>query len=176
MINGLLLRGVILAAVLGILTAGYFGWRAEQRSIGAAAQKAIDQQEMDKLKAEAMLKLEAALKAKAEAEKKLRDAATAQGIKDAKNQNTVAGLTSRLAALTAAGAGRLRDPNQTSGCGGGGSGAPGTATAGSGAGAGDAPQAGGLLSPQLTGLLQRLTAEADAINLAYISCKTYATQ
>lgn len=176
MISGLFLRGVILAAVLGILTAGYFGWRGHQREIGAQAQRVIDQQEVDRIKAEAMLKLEVALKAKAEAEKKLRDAATAQGVKDAKNQNTVAGLTSRLADLTAAGAGRLRDPNQTSGCGGGGSGAPGTATAGSGAGASDAPQTGGLLSPQLTGLLQRLTAEADAINLAYISCRGYATQ
>ena len=102
MISGLMLRGIILAAVLGILTAGYFGWRGHQRSIGAAAQKAIDQQEVDKIKADAMLKLEAALKGKAEAEKKLRDAATAQEVKDAKNQNTVAGLTARLAALAAA--------------------------------------------------------------------------
>lgn len=176
MISGLLLRGLVLAAVLGMLTAGYFGWREHQRAIGAQAQRIIDQQEMDKLKTEAMLKLETALKAKAEAEKKLRDAATAQGVKDAKNQNTVAELTARLGALSAAGAGRLRDPNQASGCGGGGSGSPGTATAGSGIGASDAPQAGGLLSPQLTGLLQRLTAEADAINLAYISCREYATQ
>jgi len=175
-IGSLMLRGVILTAVLGILTAGYFGWRGHQREIGAHAQRIIDQQEVDKIKAEAMLKLEAALKGKAEAEKKLRDAATAQGVKDAKNQNTVAGLTARLAALAAANTGQLRDPIQTSGCGSSSGGAPSTATASAGAGTDDASQAGGLLSPQLTGLLQRLTAEADAINLAYISCRGYATQ
>lgn len=171
MISGLVIRGLVIAAVLGILTAGYFGWRGEQRAIGAKQQYAIDQLAADALKREAVAKLDAALKAKAEVEKKLRDAATAQGIKDAKNQTTVADLAGRLAALAAAGTGRLRDPNQASGCGDGGSSPPRTATAGAGAGAGDATQTGGLLSKPASELLLRLTAEADAVNLAYISCR-----
>lgn len=74
----------------------------------------------------------------------------------------------RLAA--AAAGGRLRDPNAAR-CGGGGGGpaAPGAAAAV--AGEGDRSEAGGLLSKELTGLLQRLTREADTLNDAYAVCR-----
>lgn len=73
-----------------------------------------------------------------------------------------------IADLRARNDGRLRDPNAT-GCTG-----PGPAVAtgpGSGAGPADATQGGGLLSAQLSGLLEKLTREADEVNDAYASCR-----
>lgn len=88
---------------------------------------------------------------------------------DASNKTLVSSLGDRL--RSAAGpAGRLRDPNAT-GCGRRGDSAEGaTATAASNS-AGNPAETGGLLSPQLTGLLTERLTEADAINVAYISCK-----
>lgn len=162
-----LVLGLIVAAVVAACHHRDLGLIAQ----GEARQRAVDQAEVDKLKRDAVVKLEAALKEKGDVERKLQELADVQAIKDAKHVRTVADLTGRLAALVSSGAGRLRDPNQASGCGsGGGSPAP-SATASTSPGADNGAQTGGLLSAQLTGLLQRLTEEADTVNNAYISCR-----
>lgn len=165
--NMLLLRGIVLAAVLGILTAGYFGWRVEQRGIGAAAQKIADQRDVDAIKAQAAQKLQTASKEREIVEEALRVAVRNREDADAANQKTVVALGRKLAAM-----GVLRDPYaQASGCGGGG-GSPATAVAsGAGNSARDGAEATGLLSEQLTAFLQQQADEADIVNLAYISCR-----
>lgn len=88
---------------------------------------------------------------------------------DESNQTLIGGLRDRL--RTAAGpSGRLRDPNAT-GCGRRSDGAEGAATAAPDDRAADPAETGGVFSAGATELLQRLTSEADTINLAYISCR-----
>jgi hypothetical protein len=91
--------------------------------------------------------------------------------KDADNAKLIADQAARLRALLAAApGGQLRDPN-AAGCGRGGAGPEGHASAATGDRPADATQAGGLLSAQLSGLLIRLTGEADGINAAYESAR-----
>ena len=170
--NLMLLRGIVIAVLLSALTAGYFSWRGHQREIGAIAQRLVDQAETDKIKRDAVLKLEEVLRGKAAAEKQLAEFKDKQEVQDAKNVATVTDLGRRIAALTRASAGRLRDPNaQASGRGGGSRDpTPATATAASPR-PDDATETTGLLSPELTEFLQRTFEEADAINAAYISCR-----
>lgn len=92
-----------------------------------------------------------------------------QELQDATHQKTIADLSSRLHTL-ADNAGRLRDPH-AAGCGPSGSSTPSAATPAPGDSAANPANAGGLLSADLSGLLQRLTAEADTINIAYASCR-----
>lgn len=94
-----------------------------------------------------------------------------QELKDANHRKTVSDLTSSL--RRAAGFGlRLRDPNATpAGCWPSGSGTQGPTSAAAGGRPADGAEAGGLLSAELTGLLQRLQREADDINVAYASCR-----
>ena len=103
-------------------------------------------------------------------ERSMRAALNNQELKDATNQKTVSDLSDRL--RRAAGpALRLRDPNSVAGCGPSGGGTPGATVAAPGDRPADAPQAGGLLSVQLSDLLTRLLREADDINDAYASCR-----
>lgn len=156
------------AIVLGLLLALMFGVRAiDQRGYQRASAEATAALQKQKREAERVLAIETAKTLAAE--QALRDFKTNQDIQDAKSKSTVADLSSRLRQL-AGKSGRLRDPN-AHGCGRG-SGSPSgeTATA-TGSGAADPAEAGGLLSAELTGLLQRLTTEADDINVAYISCR-----
>lgn len=86
-----------------------------------------------------------------------------QEVEDVKNAKTVQRLARQL--RDAAGPdGRLRDPNAVNSC-------PGT-DSGNGSGAGDGAEAGGLLSVQLSNLLEEKLQEADDINVAYISCRS----
>lgn len=102
-------------------------------------------------------------------EQALNEAKNNQELKDATHTQTIASLSDRL--RRAAGpAGRLRDPNAAQ-CGRGGGGPEGGPAAAANAGPTNAPEAGGLLSAELAGLLQQLTREADAINVAYASCR-----
>jgi hypothetical protein len=103
------------------------------------------------------------------AESALQAAKNNQEVQDAAHQKTVAGLSARLRKL-AGPAGRLRDPN-AAGCGCGGGGATGPTTPAPGDRADDSAQSAGLLSAELTELLQRLAREADDINAAYSSCR-----
>lgn len=163
----LLIRGLVVAAVLGLLTAGYFGWRAEQRGIGAAAQRVVDQQEVDKLKAAAARELAAAVAGKDKAEEALRIAVRKQEDTDAKNQKTVVEFRRQLAAV-----GVLRDPYaKAGGCGSGSSGPTTAVAAAPSAGASNGAETTGVLSKELAGFLQQQADEADAVNLAYISCR-----
>lgn len=104
-------------------------------------------------------------------EQKLRDAKDNQEITDAKNKQDVAVLTGRVHALAGI-VGRLRDPNQsTAGCGDGSSGPQGETPTAASNRQYDRAEAGGLVSPQLTGFLYAQAESCDEINLAYISCR-----
>ena len=92
-----------------------------------------------------------------------------QELQDAKNKTTINAIADRLRAA-AGPAGRLRDPN-AAGCGRSSDSAPGDIASTSSDRADDGANGGGLLSIELTSLLSRLGAEADAINLAYTSCR-----
>lgn len=114
----------------------------------------------------------AAEKTKA-AEQALQNFKNQQDLQDEKNKKAASDLSDRL--RHAAGpAGRLRDPNATAGCGAGSDDTQGDPATPSTDRAAYAAQAGGLLSKQLTELLQQLTREADDINTAYASCRAYA--
>lgn len=109
----------------------------------------------------------------AAAQAKLNDARKAQEKKDAENERTIAAQARRLVDAAAAHGGQLRDPNGPGGC----RASPeGQGGAAAGAGGKDPAEAGGLLSKQLSGLLARLTGEADDINAAYASCRADAVE
>ncbi len=92
-----------------------------------------------------------------------------QELQDAKNQSTINALADRLRAA-AGPSGRLLDPNAGCGCNSGGPASEVASAAGDRAD--NNPQAGGLLSKQLSGLLLKLTDEADEVNNAYIACRS----
>lgn len=124
---------------------------------------------IEKLKAEAATTLAEEVNKTRAAERALNEAKNNQELKDATHTQTIARLSDRLR-LAAGPAGRLRDPNATP-CGRSGGGPEGSPAATANAGAANAPEAGGLLSAELAGLLQQLTREADDINAAYASCR-----
>lgn len=162
-------RWLLAAALVAALVAGYFAWADHIGDVREAAVTARYNAAIDAQKKEATQKLADETAKVAAAEKALNDFKSQQEIKDATNQKTAAGLSARL--RDAAGpAGRLRDPH-AAGCGGGGGGAQSAAATGADDSPADRAQAGGLLSAQLTRLLQQLAAEADGINLAYRSCR-----
>ncbi|PQA78675.1 hypothetical protein [Rhodoferax sp. TS-BS-61-7] len=163
------------AILLGLLLALMFGVRAiDQRGYQRAKAEATAALKEQQRQAERLLASETA-KARA-AEQALRDFKTNQEKQDAKNQSTVADLSSRLRQL-AGSAGRLRDPN-AHGCGRGSGGPTGEVATAPGSGAADPAEAAGLLSVPLTELLQRALRESDDINVAYASCRadTYAVR
>jgi hypothetical protein len=105
------------------------------------------------------------------AQQKTIDAArAAQEQKDATNVQVVAGLQQGLHDALATRGSRLCNP-APAGRGSSGGGAAGQAAAGAGTGAADGAQAGGVLQPDAHGLLERLMKEADAVNIAYASCR-----
>lgn len=161
----LIALGVLLASLVAGLWAAY----------NAIDQGGFDRSEAIWKKAVADQKIEAAKTLATETgkvravEATLREFKRNQENTDATNKTTVAGLQRRLTSL-AGPAGRLRDPNAAR-CGGSGGGAAGGAGTGDRDRDGDDPEAGGLLSPELTGLLRSQTEVADTINNAYISCR-----
>ena len=163
-------RWLLYLALAAALVAGYHAWANHLQAIGEQRttlryEAALAQQKAD---AAALLATETA-KVR-EAERRARELLIKQEKRDAKNRKTVAGLEGRLAAL-AGPDGRLRDPNAQPGCGGSGAGPEGAPPAGAADRPGDGAQAGGLLSAELSGLLRARLIEADAINLAYTSCR-----
>lgn len=161
--------GIGALAVLALLAALFYGEQyIEGRGYDRA--KAEDATQIERNKRQAADQLATETKRAGDAEAALQAMKNTQDLKDAENEKTVADLSDRL--HRAAGpAGRLRDPHAT-GCGAGGGSAPGKAPTAPGEGPKDRAEAGGLLSAELTGLLQRLTREADEINTAYASCRT----
>lgn len=92
-----------------------------------------------------------------------------RNLKDADHAKTVTSLQTRVRNLSNP-AGQLRDPHAP-GCGGSGGGTTSPAGGAAGDRPADATQTGGLLSAELSGLLQSRLTEADEINLAYASCR-----
>lgn len=161
---------IAIGLILAGLTASLWG------AYNAIDQGGFDRSEATWKKVTADQKIEAArvlaveIKKVQVAEAALKDFKHTQEITDAKNKSTVADLGRRLTSL-AGPAGRLRDPNAAPRCGDS-SGSPADqAGTGDGDSEGDSTDAGGLLSPELTGLLLTRNKEAEVINSAYISCR-----
>lgn len=163
-------RWLIILGAAASLILGYGLWTKHQQDIGEARSNARWETATEQLKADARTKLADETAKVRAAETALQDFKNQQELKDANNQKTVSDLAGRLRAA-AGPAGRLRDPNATAGCGGGSGGATSQTAATIGDRADDAAQAGGLFSEGATELLQRLTREADDINVAYASCR-----
>lgn len=160
-----------IAAVVAALVLLFFGEQYIE-GLGYDRAKAEDAAQIEQNKRQAADKLAAETTRASNAENALQALKNAQDLKDAQHEKTVADLSDRL--HRAAGpAGRLRDPNAApdAGCRPGGGSPPGQAAATPAEGPKDPAQAGGLLSADLTGLLQRLQFEADEINTAYASCR-----
>lgn len=159
--------GVLVGAAL---FGGYLAWASHQQGIAEARATAACN-----LKIEAQKKEAATLLAKETAkvvatERALQDFKNRQEVKDAGNKKTVDNLSARLRSLVGRD-GRLRDPHTDSGRGGGGSGPRGSGSPGPDNRPDNGTETSGILSAELTELLQRLTLEADEINAAYISCR-----
>ncbi|MBK5203879.1 MAG: hypothetical protein JJD98_00270 [Polaromonas sp.] len=157
-------RWLMLIAAVAALTLGYYGWRGHQRSIGAApyiTAIAVQKAEATRLLAAETEKVEAT-------QKQLELALLTQEKTDALNQQKSDGMADRLRRLAAAADGRLRDP---AGCGRSSSSPSGQAAATATDRADNDPQASGLLSTDLSRLLLDQAKTADAVNLAYASCR-----
>jgi hypothetical protein len=157
---------LVLAAAA--VTAGYALVRRLEE-VGYDRAAGIYQKAIDKQKAEAAASLAAEAEKVTKSEAALAEAKNTQELRDVDHQKAVTDLAAQLRS-SAGPSRRLRDPNAP-GCRASGSGAAGQAAAPASAGPDDGAQAGGLLSAELTGLLQRLTREADDINNAYASCR-----
>lgn len=157
----------VVAAALVLLVLWYGEWRAD-------AARAAESQKWElaaiRQKAQAAQILGAETRKVLEKERLLNAAQSRIEEMGRERTEIAQGYETRLAAAAARNAGRLHDPN-AAGCRGGGAGAQDPVAARAGDRAQDGAEAGGLLSAQLTGLLQRLTREADAINDAYAVCK-----
>lgn len=169
--SGILFQGIAAAVVVGAVTTGYFSWRTAQRDVGAQAQYVVDRAAMDRLEEKAKTELAAATARRDTAEQALLAFKNKQEITDAKNKATNATLSTKLAALSAAGSGRLRDPNAEIACGSGGGDTASPPTATASGSPDDGAKTGGLLSVQLSDLLRERLREADEINVAYAACR-----
>lgn len=157
-----------IAAVLALLAALFFGEQyIEGRGYDRA--KAEDSAQIQQQKTEAAATLAAETEKVRERTRYLQSMLTNQNLKDSTHEKTVSDLSDRLR-LAAGPAGRLRDPH-AAGCGGGGGGTQTGIVGTADRGAADRAEAGGLLSADFTGLLQRFAVEADTINAAYTSCR-----
>jgi len=155
-------------AVAALLAGAYaLARHVEQRGYDRAAAEYTAA--IQKLQAEAATTLATETAKTLSAEQALATAKNNQELKDATHTKTIAAFADRLRSATGP-AGRLRDPNAAQ-CGGGGDRPPGDPATAAAAGATYRAEAGGLLSEQLSELLQRLAREADDINAAYASCR-----
>lgn len=170
-----IIPGWIYAIAIAALGAAAFGestlkdhYKAEAVLQKANVTKLASAIETQKNEAAATLRT---LNASVLAQQKTIDAASAaQEKQDASNAQVVAGLQQGLHDALATRGSRMCNP-APAGRGGGRGGAAGQAAAGADAGPADGAQAGGVLQPDARGLLERLMSEADAVNIAYASCK-----
>ena len=155
-------------ALFIVLIIGYNFWVNHQRDIGRDEKTVYYEKIIQDQKVEAS-KILAKETAKVQATKDaLQEAKNNQEVRDGKNEKTIQILNAKLRDLADAN-GRLRDPKN-------GRRVSGTFSANNNPpNPGDCPDNGtetsGLLSAELSRLLQKLTAEADEVNLAYISCR-----
>ena len=162
-------RWLAAAAVLALLVLSYGFWADHIGDEREAAVRAKYTAASDQQKAKAGLLLRAETERANAATARLIELKTEQEKHDAENKNTIADLAVRLRAAAGPVA-RLRDPNAAR-CGGGGGRAPTADPARAGSSAADPTETGGLFSAGATELFQRLTREADEINVAYVSCR-----
>ena len=167
--TSLVAQVVTLLLALSALSAAFFGYGEYRERAGVSATAAIYDAALTQQKAQAAQVLASAVARVRTQQTQLDTQLKNQDTQDAKNKQTVATLNARVRSLADA-AGRLRDPN-AAGCGRRGDAASGDAAAGAGDSSGDAASNTGVLSTELSGLFLRLTEEADAINLAYASCR-----
>jgi hypothetical protein len=161
----IIVLGLALALLASVL--GYGEWRA---SSAKAGERQKWQAALDRQKVEAAGVLADETRNVLRLERTLALITSQLELEDAKRSTIRADYERRLAA--AAVDGRLRDPNARCGGGGGGAQAPASTPAGGGDPGG--AEAGGLLSAQLTGLLQRASRDSDEINDAYAACRGWA--
>jgi len=165
------LQNKIIAALVGfiVFAGAILGFGHHQYQKGYSVRATEYQVQIDKLKLEADATLTAETAKVHAAEQALQDFKNTQEMKDADHQKTVADLSDRIR-RSAGQSGRLRDPNAT-GCGKGDRGAESQESTPTSGGADDDSETGRLFSAGATELLQRLTREADEINIAYASCR-----
>ena len=160
----------LLAVGLSVgLWLGYEAWAGYEQAVGEARATKRYNAAIEAQKADAARSLAALTVRVAAREQALQDLKNLQEVQDGKNQRTIDDLGRRLRGMAGA-AGRLRDAN-AAGCWSGSGSAAGQAAANSGDRPADGAETGGLLSEELSGLLIRLAGEADAINVAYASCR-----
>jgi hypothetical protein len=164
-------RWIVLGVLaLGLISAvvGYGEWRA---SSARTAERQRWELAIGRQKVEAAQLLATETRKVLDLERRLTAALAAQEKTDADNARTVEALRADLRRKSRAGGGPgLRDPF-AAGCGGGGGGSQAAAPADAGAGAADRAEAGRALSAELEGFLIEQAAAADAINIAYASCR-----
>lgn len=157
-------------ALLAALAFGVNAFLNYEQGIGEARATARYEKALQAQKAEAATLLAKETAKVAVAERRLNDFKNTQEVKDADAKQRNLDQAARLRDL-AGPVGRLRDPYAPTGCGGCRDDTEGESAASTNAGAKNPPQAGGLLSVELTALLLRITAEADEVNAAYASCR-----
>ena len=165
-----------IGGVLALLTALFF---SEQYIEGLGAKKEVlaCSAKIEAGNAQAGRDLAAATAKVADQQIKLQAMVDKQNIEDSKHAETSAILTDHIHTLAALYAGRLRDPNASPSRGGGScSGAVSQVAGTANDRGGNGAEANGVLSTDLTGLLQRLTKESDRINDAYTSCRSTAVK
>lgn len=162
-----IILGVLAIAQLASFV-GYGEWRASQATTAVTNryEAAIGKQ---KVEAAGLLAIET--RKVLDLERQLGAIRAAQEKTDADNARTVDALRADLRRQSRAGGGPgLRDPF-AAGCGGGGGGAQAATAADARAGAADRAEAGRALSAELEEFLIEQAAAADAINIAYASCR-----
>ncbi len=163
-------RWLIILGAAALLILGYGLWTKHQQGIGEARANVRWQTATDRIKREAAVTLATETARVRAAEQALQDFKNNQELQDENHQKTVSYLAGRLRAAAGQSV-RLRDPNAVAGCGGGGDSPTGQVTTAPGDRADDTAPAGGLFSAGATELFQRLTREADEINVAFASCR-----
>lgn len=171
MISSLTLKIVAATVAIGAATALYFSWASHQQKIGEDRATAIYNKQIEDLQKRTRVKLSEQNNLVLSAQKDLADFKNAQELKDATNKSKVESLNRRLRDLANLESGRLRDPNADETCRERSNPGPNTSLARTGNSNDDASKTSGLLSTALSELLQSVGEEADAINLAYISCR-----
>ena len=159
-----------IALTLGLAAAvifGYLSWEKHQQGIGYQEAKTFYTGEMEKQKAADAETLRIETGKVRESEAALNTFKNEQELKDGKSKTKVAELERSL--RLAARDGRLRDPDAKA-CG---ERDPAQSKDSTDPGnrLDDGSEAGGVFSKGATGLLLRLTKEADDVNAAYASCR-----
>ena len=148
----------LLIALTGLVL-GVNHWVSGERDVAFKAGAASIQKLWDKDREQANQALIAANNQVVQKEHELQIALSKQEVKDANAKKTITQLATQLASM------QLRDPNAAHSV------KPNNSSASTNDSRNDTSETNGLLSEELTGLLQSLTRDADEINAAYASCQ-----